>query len=373
MLYDVNKNFMSRAGATGTTLFDGSNIPNLGYFRISRATPPEDIMVNWGDTLQPFEKYYKKLKNDNLPLININDINNFTVNPEQQVEFKKSNNIFNKLTVLEDKSLDLQGNIIDDTNWVVSQKIKAQGSKVAMTTDYQVRWAIYDENDRMLARAGKNVGATNLLELDKLPHADYFILSVTKNAKDKIMVNYGTTPLPYEDFGYTLTSTNEYPIKISEEIVPQPDLSNLNQTVLEGNLVDLSNTQQLNQEKVSNYASGSTTEIFNTISKTQLDYIELSANNSKIGFELTYLDKDGNKVTDSVIKPDDNTKLPLTIENMVTYGHPNVEFLIYDPVRTQFKIAIKNLNFSNGFTLSVKNDHTTTINATVRLVGRYYA
>ena len=242
-----------------------------------------------------------------------------------------------------------------------------------MTTDYQVRWAIYDENDRMLARAGKNVGATNLLELDKLPHADYFILSVTKNAKDKIMVNYGTTPLPYEDFGYTLTSTNEYPIKISEEIVPQPDLSNLNQTVLEGNLVDLSNTQQLNQEKVSNYASGSTTEIFNTISKTQLDYIELSANNSKIGFELTYLDKDGNKVTDSVIKPDDNTKLPLTIENMVTYGHPNVEFLIYDPVRTQFKIAIKNLNFSNGFTLSVKNDHTTTINATVRLVGRYYA
>lgn len=371
ILYDNKGEFISRAGATSNNIFDASAVPNVGYFRISRNVLPETVMLNHGATLLPFENYYQKIQNDFLPVITMDDISDVMITPEEEAHFKKSNNLFNKYNLQNDKSIDSAGNIIDATSWVVSPKIKVTGAKVAMSTDNTVRWAVFDKDGRLLSRAGKTAGSTALLELDKLPLADYFILSVHSSIKDTFMANYGTSVLPYEDYGFTLVSTNELPISISSDIVPQSTQTGGTSTT-QTNIVNLENTQQLSKEYSASYAANSTTELYTTTAKTSLDYIEFSANNVNAELVLTYKDDSGATVTANVIKPDDNAKLPLTIDNIVSYGYPNVEYLVYDPPRSQFKIAFKNLNFSNGFTVSFKNNQSTALNATTRIAGRYY-
>lgn len=371
ILYDSSKKFISRAGATSNNIFDASAVPNVGYFRISRNVLPETVMLNHGSTLLPFENHYQKIQNDFLPVITMDDISNVLITPAEEAHFKKSNNLFNKFNLQYDKGLDTQGNIVSETGWVTSPKIKVQGQKVAMTTENIVRWAVFDKDGRLLSRAGKTAGSTALLELDKLPLADYFVLSVVSSIKDTFMANYGTNVLPHEDYGFTLVSTNELPISISSDIVPQSTQTGGTSTA-QTNVVNLANTQQLSKEYSASYATSSTTELYTTTAKTSLDYIELSANNVNAELVLTYKDDSGATITASVVKPDDNTKLPLTIENVVSYSYPNVEYLVYDPSRSQFKIAFKNLNLSNGFTISIKNNHSSAINATTRIVGRYY-
>ena len=54
------------------------------------------------------------------------------------------------------------------------------------------------------------------------------------------------------------------------------------------------------------------------------------------------------------------------------YGYPNTDFIVYDPTKSIYKIAIKDLKFSNGFKLEAKNNNSSNINIGVKLVGRYY-
>lgn len=368
LLYDKDKNFMYRSGVTNASKFDVSSDNRLSYFRISRATSPDNVMVNYGATLLPFEKFYKKLKREALPLIDFNELQNVNVTPEQESYFKQSSNIFNKFNLQIGKSIDVQGKLIDDANWVTTHKIKIQGSEVAFSTENSVQWAVFDKTDRLLARSGKNPNTTITLNLSLLPTADYFIVSVTKGVKDTFMMNYGDKVLPYEEYGFTMVSTPEIPIKISNNIVPA-NTGNGNNESSSNTLVD---TEQIYIEKSTSYTTGETSELYNSSYKSQVDYVELTSNNVKTELKINYIDSEGNTTEASMIKPDDNSKLPLTIENIVNYGYPNVEYLLYDPVRTQFKIAIKNLNFSNGAKILIKNNHTATVNASVKIVGRYY-
>ena len=354
-LYDASGTLLFRTGVTNNTTYDASKIPNVAYFRISRKLNPKSIMLNYGDTLKTFENYYEKIESDMLPRITLNDIEDVVITPENEVHFKKSNNLFNKYDLLFDKGLNNSGEVVGDKGWVTTRKIKINGDKVAMTTENTVRWAIYDKDDNLIAVSGKNPGSSVLIELDNFPNAEYFILTVRESVKDNFMANYGTTVLPHEDFGYTLVSTNEIPIRISSDIVPE-----------------ISNTSQLSNNYSDTYLTNRENKLYETTAKISLDYIELTTNQVKTELILTYKDSDMNIITDRVINPTDNSELPMTIENIVSYGYPNVEYLIYDPTRSQFKIAIKQLNFSNGVTVSIKNNHSAPVNATTRLVGRYY-
>ena len=368
LLYDVDKKFMYRSGVTNGSKFDVSADKKIRYFRISRVALPDNVMVNYGSTLLPFEKFYKKLKREALPLIDFNELQNVNVTPEQESYFKQASNIFNKFNLQTGKTIDVQGKLIDNANWVTTHKIKVQGSEVAFSTENSVQWAVFDKTDRLLARSGKNPNTTITLNLSLLPTADYFIVSVTKGVKDTFMMNYGDKVLPYEEYGFTMVSTPEIPIKISKDIVPE-NTGNGNNESPSNNLVA---TEQIYIEKTTSYTTDETSELYNSSYKSQIDYVELTSNNVKTELKISYIDSEGNTNEASIIKPDDNSKLPLTIENIVNYGYPNVEYLLYDPVRTQFKIAIKNLNFSNGAKISIKNNHTTTVNASVKIVGRYY-
>ncbi|RIO70567.1 hypothetical protein BUZ39_19585, partial [Staphylococcus haemolyticus] len=130
---------------------------------------------------------------------------------------------------------------------------------------------------------------------------------------------------PYEEFGYTLISTNEAPITISSDIVPT---QNGGGTVVQGGtVVDLKNSKQILSETSKSYETEQTEKIYSTTQNSQLDYIELSTNNVNAEIILTYIDEKGTNVKASVSKPGVLETIPLTLQNIVEYGYPNVEYL----------------------------------------------
>ncbi|PTK55258.1 hypothetical protein BUZ37_01640 [Staphylococcus haemolyticus] len=356
--YDANKKFITRLGFSGTTYIN-KGVPSSNYVRIISTSNSNQMMVNKGDVLLPYEEHENTKALDSEIKISLDSLLNY----------QKSKNLFNKNSVTLNKTLDNNGAIIDDTNWLISNKIKAESKTVSFSVENSVKWGVFDKDNNMLARSGKNSNETTTLNLGNIPNADYFIVSIVKSTKDSFMMNYGDSVLPYEDFKYILTSTSNHPIEISSDIVPKniQDNANTNSTV-----VDLANTQQLIKDNNASLDSGENLEILNTTNKTQLDYIEFSSSAVDLELEITYTDKDGQKIVSNIIKPDDNSKLPLTIENVVSYGYPNTDFLVYDVSRKLFKIAIKDLNFSNGVTIKLKNNGTSSINGATKLVGRYY-
>lgn len=375
-LYDENKEFYLKSGVTNSSLYTISANSKARYFRLSTSLGAlNTIMVNYGSQLLPFERFHKELKPEFIPNIDFDSLKNVYIGPDKLTNYIKSKNLFNKNNVMIGKTIDSKGTLIDDSNYVVSSKIKVEGDKVAFSTPYSAKCIIYDKNDKMLGIFSKLSNQTTVLDLTKYPNAEYFVIIASRFVKDDFMANYGETVLPYEDFAYTLVTTDQYPIKISSDIIPKTlsggtNTNNSSENVV--NLNDLSNTQQLVKDNNASLNSGGNLEILNTTNKTQLDYIEFSSSAVDLELEITYTDKDGQKIVSNIIKPDDNSKLPLTIENVVSYGYPNTDFLVYDVSRKLFKIAIKDLNFSNGVTIKLKNNGTSSINGAAKLVGRYY-
>lgn len=356
--YDINKKFITRLGFSGTTYVNKS-VSNSGFIRIISTSDVNQIMVNKGPVLLPYEEY------QNTKILG----SDIKISVDSLLNYKKSKNIFNKNTVTLNKTLDATGTIIDDSNWLISNEIKAENKPVSFSVENSVKWAVFNKEGNVLARSGKNSNETTTLNLEKIPDADHFIVSIVKSTKDNFMMNYGDTVLPYEEFKYTLTSTSNYPIEISNDIVPK---NTQNNTQSDYTVINLDNTQQLVKDNSVSLNGGGNSEVLNTTDKTQLDYIEFSSSSLDLELEITYINNDGQKTISNIIKPDDNSKLPLTIENVVNYGYPNTDFLVYDVSRKLFKIAIKNLNFSNGGIITIKNNGTSTINGAIKLVGRYY-
>ncbi|MCE5035275.1 BppU family phage baseplate upper protein [Staphylococcus haemolyticus] len=375
-LYDENKEFYLKSGVTNSSLYTISANSKARYFRLSTALGAlNTIMVNYGSQLLPFERFRKELKPEFIPNIDFDSLKNVYIGPDKLTNYIKSKNLFNKNNVMIGKTINSKGTLIDDSNYVVSSKIKVEGDKVAFSTPYSAKCIIYDKNDKMLGIFSKLSNQTTVLDLTKYPNAEYFVIIASRFVKDDFMANYGETVLPYEDFAYTLVTTDQYPIKISSDIIPKTlsggtNTNNSSENVV--NLNDLSNTQQLVKDNSASLNAGESLEVLNTTNKTQLDYIEFTSSAVDLELEITYTDKDGQKSVSNITKPDDNSKLPLTIENVVSYGYPNTDFLVYDVSRKLFKIAIKDLNFSNGVTIKLKNNGTSSINGSAKLVGRYY-
>src|SRR5699024_6211071 len=149
--------------------------------------------------------------------------------------------------------------------------------------------------------------------------AKYIRLSPHLSVKDTIMLNEGDTVLPYEDFGFTLISTAKTPIKIDESIVPVSSGGG------NGNGdYGLIGTEQIYKEKITTLDANALLPIYDTTKKSQVDYIELSSNNVNTEILITYKDKDGTEIKSNIINPVDNSKLPLTIKNIVDNGYEGV-------------------------------------------------
>ena len=324
-------------------------------------------MANYGETVLAYEEYGY--------ILSSTIENPIRITPEESIYFKASTNLFNKNDIYLDTTIDLNGLKIEDSNWVTTKNIRVKGSRVAFSTINSVKWAVFDKDDKLLARSGKNANETTTLNLGNIPNADHFVISIVKSAIDNFMMNYGDGVLPFEEFAYTLVTTNQYPIKISSDIVPKTLSGGTNTNVSSDNVVnlkDLANTQQIAKDNSVSLNGGESLEVLNTTNKTQLDYVEFSSSSPDLELEITYIDKDDQKVVSNITKPDDNSKLPLTIENAVNYGYANTDFLAFDASRKFYKVAIKDINLSNGGTIKIKNNGTSTINGNTKFVGRYY-
>lgn len=360
--YDENKKPIGRRGITNDNKLIIENTSATKYVRVSGTKPLSEVMINKGDTLLPYEKNEGQSK----PTIQQQHIPK--ISPDNCTHFEKSHNLFNRKTVLRNKKIDVDGSVIDQDKWVVSDKILANGSLVSFTTDFSVKWSVFDKNDKLILTGSKNSGRTDTLNLPN--EASYFIVSVVETTLDRFMVNYGGESLPFEEFGYTLVSTNKAPITISSDIVPTQ--SGGGTVVQSGTIVNLENSKQISNKVSEVYLSNEERNIYSTTKTSQLDYVEISTNSVDAEIILSYSDEGNNTVLANTSVPGELEELPLTLQNIVEYGYPNVEYLYYDPKKASYKIALKNLNFSNGFELSVKNSGSSTINITTKIVGRYY-
>lgn len=361
--YDENKNFVKRYDIPQDTKLVLDDTPTTKYVRLSSTRDVNTVMVNKGTSLLPFEKSVGDSKEIDRSI---------KVTPDNAVHFRKSQNIFNKNDIQTGKTIDSTGAIVEDSNFFLSAPIKIEGNKIATNTDMTVRWAVYDKDSHPILRSGKANGSTDVLDLTNVPNANYVLLSTVNDNLDKFMANYGDVVAPYEDFGYKLVSTKKYPITISSDIVPAGSSGGGTTQVVTGNVIDLDKSSQIYKENTALYNAGDKTQIYSTTSKSQIDYIELSTNNVNAELLLSYFDDNNNEKLVTINNPTDNTNLPMTLDNIIKYGYPNTDYIVYDPTRITFKIAIKDMKFSNGFKLFAKNSFTAPINIGIKLVGRYY-
>lgn len=351
--YDANKKFITRLGFSGTTYINKA-VPSSNYVRIIFTSNFNQMMVNKGDVLLPYEEYENTKVLDSEIKISLDSLLNY----------QKSKNLFNKNTVILNSKLDINGNIVTDSNWVTSTKISVEPGVISFTYENTVMWAVFDSNNNLISRSQKNSNTETTLNIPD--NASYIVISVTKSAYDNLMANYGTEVLSYEDFGYTLVSTKGLPIKISEDIVPKISSNDYE------NNSDLANSNQIYQENSTSYDSNSKLEIYKTDKQAKIDFIEVTSNSLDLNLEIIYIDSEGNEHISTVTQHDDSSELPTTLGNIIDYGFSNTDFLLYNPTKKQYKISIKNLNFSNGVIINAKNDSTNTINGTIKVVGRYY-
>lgn len=368
-IYDKDKKFISRTGITSKSLIDVNTTSNSYYIRISGASDTSKVMLNDGELLLPYRKYEVHLSNDYLPDISFNNLTEVKVHPSQTTYFKQGNNLYNKFDLEKDKTFDATGIMISETDRYLTDYIEIDGTKKLSTTeDTAFRYIIYDYHKKPLSgRLNKAVGASGLIDTTKYIGARYIRLSPHLNVKDTIMLNEGDTVLSYEDFGYTLISTDKVPIKIDESIMPINNGGNNSEVNS-----PLDGSEQIYKEESATLDANALLPIYDTTKKSQVDYIELSSNNVNTEILITYKDKDGTEIKSNIINPIDNSKLPLTIKNIIDYGYEGANFITHDPIKNQYKISLNNFNFSNGFKLEVKNTHTSPVNASIRLVGRYY-
>ena len=367
-LYDENKAFISRSGVSSDSLIDLSSTPNVKFIRISGTMDKNNVMVNNGSTLRTYVPYSKVLKKEHAPDVNFEEIDNISVHPSQEVHFRNSKNLYNRFKLQKNKTLDPYGKVISEEGRYLSDPIILDPNK-PIATKYEdgFRYAIYDRDGNNISRSNKIANQNLVIEIAELPGAYSMLVSPVEIQKDQIMINEGENSLPYEDYGFKLVSTPEVPISIDNSIVPQGSGSGGGSSS-----PSIAGSTQIFESISGNYASNVLTEVYSTTATSELDYVELSTNNRLAEIIITYIDGAGVEKDYKIINASNTTGLPQTIENIVLYGGVDVEFLKYDEGANDYKIAIKNLKFSNGFKVKIRNMHSSTINIAVQMAGRYY-
>ena len=365
--YDENNGSLSRSGITDASLIDFSSSPNTVKIRLSGIDNKNSIMLNNGPTLKPFVEHEETLKKEHIPVTSFDELSNVSIHPNHEVHFRKSNNIFNKNTLQKDKSIDSSGNEITEEGRWLSDLIPIDPYKIIHVNSESVfRYTLYDINENPGYRFSKVIGDTTIdFRIDGKYH--YIKVSPVTAYKDSIMMNQGSGLLPKDDYGYTLVSTPEIPISIAENIIPAG-------TGGDGGApsTGIQGSSQIFEQSNQNYISGQSRQIYTTTNTSEVDYIEVSSNSQKADIVLTYINDSGVERVKKIINTETFENSPQSIENVVNYGGVGVEFLQYDEGANAYKIALKQLKFSDGFKLSMRNSGDADISIAVSLAGRYY-
>mgnify|MGYP001508033303 FL=1 len=214
-VYDSNKNFLLIGGLTNSNLIDFSLDKNARYVRISGYVSPDTIMVNDGKTLQNYSTYGNILNNS--IKVDYKNISNKNIKPSDISNFKESNNLFNKSNVIDNTKLSVSG-FETDENYVTSEKIYLNSGNITITFKNTVYISLFSVTDSRLSLVNSKKSPFTY-NLSDTSNVNYFRVSVHKNDLDFLMINKGDKALPYDDFGYTLVSKPDNPIKIDPSLL----------------------------------------------------------------------------------------------------------------------------------------------------------
>lgn len=214
-VYDSNKNFLLLGGLTNSNLIDFSLDKNARYVRISGYASPDTIMVNDGKTLQEYAPYGNVLGNS--IKVDYKNISNKNIKPSDISNFKESNNLFNKSNVIDNTKLGVSG-FETDENYVTSEKIYLNSGNITVTFKNTVYIAPFSTTDNRLGLLSSKESPFTY-NLSDTNNVNYFRISVRKDDLDSLMINKGDKALPYDDFGYTLVSEPDNPIKIDPSLL----------------------------------------------------------------------------------------------------------------------------------------------------------
>lgn len=262
-LYDENKKFITRSGATGTN-YKPNPSTFAKYIRLSGTQDLNSMTVNKGKYLLDYEEYYPeqtKLKREFVPKPKTEELS--------IIETKISSNLLDLTTLQKDTSIDTNGSIINETGrWLTGYfQVDSQKNEQINFTKGTYRIALYDENKKFITRGG--AADSTSYKPNSSTFAKYVRISGTINPNE-LMINKGNNLLPYEKpYGKIM--------KIKEEYLPSINSSTTN------------NTSSLSQSELAKIEQNIQTY---TPSFPKFDFKEIS-----VGYdEVLNMSKDGKRV-----------------------------------------------------------------------------
>lgn len=277
------------------------------------------------------------------------------INPSVIPFFKKPNNLFNKNTTIMGYTIDRDnGQLVPNIYFRVSDFIPVKPNQPYIHNG--TRYALYDKSYNFISSLSLHAFTTT--------NNTYFARIVSNYNAVDTQLNEGTKLLPYDEFKYVLTSSNENPIEIDSTLIP-------NGTGSEESGSDLGEQYIYNESSV--YTPGQSKTICNVSSKSIVDLIEFSANNINAELQIYYKLNDGTEFLYDLVTNNGFESVPFTLANLQLYGSSIIEFIDFDDRNNVYKVCAKSLTFANGFKVMAKNNHSANANLAVRVVSRQYA
>ena len=219
-LYDENKKFITRGGAANTTFYKPNSSTFTKYVRISGTVPLDDLMINKGASLLPYEppktSDAMKVKKEYIP--------NITPDMVSYISSNSSANVFDNNAVTFNSSVDTDGSIIDDDIRWLSDFISLDSSENEQLnfTNGTYRIALYDKDKNFISRTGVAD------DVKYIPNSStgtkYVRLSGTSDP-DEIMVNKGDKLLDFEEYYPPQTTIDKSLIpKVTENMLAIMDI-----------------------------------------------------------------------------------------------------------------------------------------------------
>lgn len=125
------------------------------------------------------------------------------ISPKNTTFFTQGVNLFNKDSILLNKTMETDGRIIDDSSrWLSKDFIPVkQGDVISFSGAATYRISLHDADKKFISRQGTTNAPVKYTVTS--PTAKFIQISGT-TAPETVMVNYGETPLPFEPFKYIL-------------------------------------------------------------------------------------------------------------------------------------------------------------------------
>ncbi|WP_373894470.1 hypothetical protein [Virgibacillus sp. CBA3643] len=362
--YDENMGFISSSTSESFTApenaFYARFVVSNGNIRTAQ--------INKGSTLLPFESHYKNMRADAKNGLQIkptslavdNDaVDEQVISPNKTTYWKTPKNVFNKHDLLYDKIITQDGDLIDNAGTVVSKSFIPAKSEQDYMNSETIRVNTYNKDKLFInqIQISTDVGFAT-------PLGTRFIkISIVSGRENDLMVNEGTTQLPYEDYIYKLESTNEFPIVVPESGGGGGDSSSEIQAFDVPFLYESTETLDTTTEAT----------VCDITDNCYVQEIEMATDGANCELEINIRESDGTLLPYQLMANDGSGYIPITTENLINHGTVDFLFSAYEHVADEYKFTMKGKQYANGLQVKIRNNDTVTKNITCRVVGGTYA